>query len=250
MKAIFTSRNANEAFRILRVCRGLVFYFCFPLALILIALHFPYSTDASPVRETKSATSFYDQAYRTNDSSARGADYEQTAAAAARKYNIEGQVRNFVISQGLQEKRILEIGSGRGYLQDVVVDYTGLDLSPAVAPNYRKPFIAASATDMPFPDNSFDAGWTVWVLEHIPTPQKALEEMRRVVKPGGVLLLIVAWNCEPWFAEGFDVRPYTDFNLAGKVMKASIPMRGSLLFTLGHVLPIRALRFPLSAFHV
>jgi SAM-dependent methyltransferase len=235
-------RRPNERPRISRFLRRLFVWFYLPLALILIALHFPYDTDASPVRETKSATSFYEQAYRPTDSSVRGIDYEKTAAEAAAKYNIEGQVRGFVTRHGLQNKKVLEVGSGRGYLQDIVVDYTGLDLSPAVAPNYHKPFVVGSATAMPFSDSSFDAAWTVWVLEHISTPQKALEEMRRVVKPGGVMLLIVAWNCQPWFAEGFEVRPYSDFNLAGKVVKASIPVRSSILFSLGHLVPIRMVR--------
>jgi ubiquinone/menaquinone biosynthesis C-methylase UbiE len=68
---------------------------------------------------------------------------------------------------------------------------------------------------MPFPDNSSDAIWTVWVLEHIPEPEAALSEMRRVLKPGGV----------PWAADGFDVRSYSDFNWRGKLVKASIAFR-------------------------
>jgi hypothetical protein len=32
---------------------------------------------------------------------------------------------------GLAGKRVLEVGSGRGYLQDIVAGYTGLDISKA-----------------------------------------------------------------------------------------------------------------------
>ena len=82
------------------------------------------------------------------------------------------------------------MGSGRGYLQDLVEDDTGLDLSPSVARRYHKKFVAGSATALPFPDNTFDAIWTVWGLEHIPEPEKTMREMRRVLKPGGLLVLV------------------------------------------------------------
>jgi hypothetical protein len=66
--------------------------------------------------------------------------------------------------------------------------------------------------------------------------------MRRVIKPGGVLLLGVAWNCPPWLADGFGVRPYADFTLAGKLVKASIPLRSSVPFVYGYLIPIRVTR--------
>ncbi len=228
-----------------RALSKVLLYLYLPLAIVLGLLHYPYSTDSSlgqPPDHLKSARTYYEAAYRPTGASTRGVDYEETAAAAARKHDVEGTIRNFVTHYGLETRRVLEVGSGRGYLQDVVADYTGLDLSSQVATNYHKPFVVGSATDMPFPDDSFDAAWTVWVLEHIPTPERALEEMRRVVKPGGVIFLAPAWSCPPWLAGGFDVRPYSDFNVAGKLVKASIPLRRSAVFTFAHVLPVRLVR--------
>jgi SAM-dependent methyltransferase len=221
-------------------------YVYVPVVALLVLLHFPYDTDSSESgggsAQQRSSSNFYEAAYRPDQPAKRGIDYEKTAAAAAKEYKVEDRVKQFVSKYGLQNKRVLDIGSGRGYLQDIVADYTGLDLSSKVAPYYHKPFVAGSATAMPFADNSFDAAWTVWVVEHIPQPEKAFEEMRRVLKPGGMLFLLVAWNCTSWAGDGFEVRPYEDFTLLGKLVKASIHARTTILFDRTHRVPTRLLR--------
>ena len=49
--------------------------------------------------------------------------------------------------------------------------------------------------------------------------------MRRVLKPGGVLFLVAAWNSLLGQSDGFQVRPFGDFNWRGKLVKASIPVQ-------------------------
>ena len=149
------------------------------------------------------------------------------------------ELRHFVVANGLNEKRCLEVGSGRGAFQDLVADYTGLDLSSSVAGNYRKPFFSGSAEELPFPDNDFDAIWSITVLEHIPNPEQALNEMRRVLKPGGMLFLKPAWNCRPWICEGIPVRPYSDLNLRQKFIKLTLPLRDSVWWRALKTLPGR-----------
>lgn len=46
-------------------------------------------------------------------------------------------------------------------------------------------FVWADATDLPFADNSFDAATISWGLRNVQDVPSALAEMRRVVKPGG-----------------------------------------------------------------
>ena len=48
-------------------------------------------------------------------------------------------------------------------------------------------FEVGDAYQLAFPDNSFDALFSHNVLEHIPEPGRALKEMQRVLKPGGVI---------------------------------------------------------------
>jgi SAM-dependent methyltransferase len=49
--------------------------------------------------------------------------------------------------------------------------------------------VVADACDLPFEDNTFDTILSVEVLEHVATPQKMVDEMYRVLKPGGTVLL-------------------------------------------------------------
>ena len=79
----------------------------------------------------------------------------------------------------------------------------------------------ASATDLPFEDDSFDLIWTIWTLEHVPNPEIALGEMRRVVRPGGVLYLQPAWNNPVWAPEGLRIRPLSELD-AGQIARRQV----------------------------
>ena len=218
------------------------------LSVILGILHFPYDVDVPLTpQEIEAARKYYTEAYRkpVTDNPVRSeyeTEYLRVAQAAAEAFHIEDQVRAFVQSFNLSDRPVLEIGSGRGYLQDIAQNYTGLDISPSVARFYHKKFVLGSATAMPFSDDSFDGVWSIWVFEHVPNPQQAFNEARRVTRDKGVLFLLPAWNCTPWAAEGYEVRPYSDFGLVGKLIKASIPLRSSVPFRLFSLVPTRMVR--------
>ena len=149
-------------------------------------------------------------------------------------------MRAFVERYALHNKKILDIGAGRGYLQDLAEDYTALDISPSAKRFFHKRFVHGSATLMPLQTDEFDAAWTIWVLEHVPNPEAALVEMRRVIKNEGLLYLSPAWNCTPYAANGYNVRPYGDFGLGGKLLKLSIPAQRMLRGA--SRIPVRMLR--------
>jgi SAM-dependent methyltransferase len=209
----------------------------------LIAWHFPWATD-DPVRREDEQRAFYAMAYTEDeaDSVERETEYDRVAQNARATYHIKEGVEWFVRQFHLEQAKVLDVGSGTGYLQDVVDDYTGLDISPTVAKHYHKPFVAGTATAMPFADSTFDAIWSIWVLEHIPNPEAALSEIRRVVKPGGYLFLQPTWNVKPWVAQGYEVRPYRDLSPWGWAIKATIPVRNNLLFWVATGVPVRVIR--------
>jgi SAM-dependent methyltransferase len=233
----------SRRWKVLRAC--LLTYAALFVAFVLFK--FPYHTD--PVRtggRVAAVQDFYDQAYAPQPSPEEAAKeelYVETARKAAEQAGVEPLVRAFVERYGLENKRVLDVGSGRGYLQDMVNDYTGLDISANVRRFYHKAFVQGSATEMPFEDNSFDAIWSIWVLEHVPNPEQMLVEVRRVLKPGGLVLMAPAWNCSPWAANGYAVRPYRDFGVAGKLVKAGLPLLESPLLAAAHQLPARAVRW-------
>ena len=95
-----------------------------------------------------------------------------------------------------QDRRTLEVGCGTGLIlrdtHTVAAHATGLDLSHGMLQLARKrnlSVLQGSATDLPFEDNCFDLVYSFKVLAHVPDLPKALEEMARVTRPGGKLVL-------------------------------------------------------------
>lgn len=216
------------------------------LSTLIVALtmaHYPREFDRvsseNPFLDRADYKTFYKALYAAG---AKG-DRERPTEAI---YGYTAPVAAFVRRYGLERAHVLEVGAGSGNLQDIVADYTGLDISPESQRFFRKPFVEASATSIPFKAGEFDAIWTVNVLEHVPKPEQALSEMRRVIKDKGILYLQAAWQCRTWAAEGYDVRPYSDFGIEGQLIKASIPLRNSVVYRALYTFPIRLLRLTAS----
>jgi SAM-dependent methyltransferase len=60
--------------------------------------------------------------------------------------------------------------------------------------------IVCDIASIPEPDCSFDAILCSEVLEHIPNPVKAVEEFRRLLKPGGVMILTAPFASQVHFS--------------------------------------------------
>lgn len=152
-----------------------------------------------------------------------------TVGSEASSHDFYVILIKFIEKYALREKKCLEIGSSKGIFQDLVNDYTGVDVAENLAIYYHKPFVVVSDAHLPFPDASFDALFTYAVHEHIPDLEMALEEIVRVLKPGGIILFAPAWHNRPWFAQGYAVRQYSDLAWKGKLIKFSIPFRDFFL---------------------
>jgi SAM-dependent methyltransferase len=93
--------------------------------------------------------------------------------------------------------KLLDVGCGVGWSTAVFAahgfDATGIDLNGEAfepPPQQGLSLQAGSALDIPFPDKSFDVVGSYQVIEHVPDPEKMLDEMLRVVKPGGTVCVV------------------------------------------------------------
>jgi SAM-dependent methyltransferase len=97
---------------------------------------------------------------------------------------------------------ILEVGCGPGddarRLAEQGHEVVALDVEPHDGWSLPSPgvtFVEASAERMPFPDSRFDAVLERDALHHVADPGRALREMRRVLRPDGVAVVV---ECNRW----------------------------------------------------
>lgn len=153
------------------------------------------------------------------------------------------ELKKIIKDFNLENKKILEVGSGDGKLQDVMKDYTGLDIARNLKSLYHKPyFLIESDGSYPFSDELFDGVFTRAVFEHIPDIDKELNEMLRVLKSNGYILFNAAWQVRSWASEGYEVRPYQELNFREKLIKFSILWRDKVFFRSLFVFPRRMWR--------
>ncbi|MCW3002492.1 MAG: hypothetical protein JWQ20_1790 [Conexibacter sp.] len=101
--------------------------------------------------------------------------------------------------------RLLDAGCGSGRTLDELARYgqvTGLDVSDLAVQTARGRGHAdvhlGSVEDMPFPSGTFDVVTCLDVIEHTPDDRASLAELRRVTRPGGLLLVTVPAYEELW----------------------------------------------------
>jgi ubiquinone/menaquinone biosynthesis C-methylase UbiE len=90
---------------------------------------------------------------------------------------------------------VLECGCGTGLLLERIAAFAraaqGIDLSPGMLERARERGLdvrEGSVTSLPFASSSFDVTCSFKVLAHVPEIGKALSEMARVTRPGGVVI--------------------------------------------------------------
>ena len=107
----------------------------------------------------------------------------------------------FANARGL---KVLEIGCGLGtdgaQFAKAGAEYTGVDLTDAASELARKrfelfelkgQFQVADAENLDFPDQSFDVVYSHGVLHHTPDMDAAVQQIHRVLKPGGRAIVML-----------------------------------------------------------
>ena len=102
-----------------------------------------------------------------------------------------------------KNKKVLDVGCGNGYVLSKYAsegaEVFGVDVTEAAIEltqkrfkhlNLNGDFREADAQSLPFPENTFDCVCSMGVLHHVPNTQKAVDEIFRVLKPGGRLIVM------------------------------------------------------------
>jgi tRNA (uracil-5-)-methyltransferase TRM9 len=107
----------------------------------------------------------------------------------------------FLFENLKEGEKVLDLGCGNGrwykVFKEKKVDYFGIDNSEKLIEIAKEnfpeaKFFVGDALNLPFQDNFFDKVYSIALLHHIPSEDfriKVLKEVKRVLKPGGILIL-------------------------------------------------------------
>jgi SAM-dependent methyltransferase len=126
-------------------------------------------------------------------------DAEAAAFAATRHLRLDGLgAWRDAVARHLRPAagtRLLDLGAGTGMWAAAFTGWYGIDVvavEPSAAMRARsthRRLVAGDAGAIPLRDASVDAAWLSTVIHHLPDLPAAARELRRVVRPGGPVLI-------------------------------------------------------------
>jgi SAM-dependent methyltransferase len=149
-----------------------------------------YKSDEDPNLSTRLAKA-YDAGYFQNGQSQYLKRWDHRVAKCRRQLLM-------CLEFAPHAQRTLDVGCSAGYVlaasAQLGLKPTGIDCAAYAAQLGHErgyPTAAASLTELPFRDHSFDIVTAKHTLEHVRTPKHAFSELFRVLKPGGVAMILV-----------------------------------------------------------
>jgi SAM-dependent methyltransferase len=134
----------------------------------------------------------------------KGFTEDDYAAHSQKRYFLESEIINFAEFHRFNSKKTLEIGVGLGADHQKFAEAGALlwcvNLTPRAISHTTRRFelvdlksqlAVASAENLPFEDESFDAVYSWGVLHHSPNTERALDEVYRILKKGGFAKIMI-----------------------------------------------------------
>jgi len=143
-----------------------------------------------------------------------------------------------------EEGRVLSIGCGIGVHEEALgqrrpaLQLTSSDLQDEMLQKASSDLdrVQVDMTDLPFPDGSFDAVYEITALVFVKDPEKALKEMARVIRPGGLMVLLSLNPLSKWGRDRLGQIPAPWGTLEGLVAMVEAATGG--LVNVGHALDL------------
>lgn len=123
---------------------------------------------------------------------------------AAERYRLEPFILPFADFESAEGKKVLEVGVGLGAdhqcFAEAGAELFGIDLTERAVNHSRRrlelfglssTLSVGDAEALDFPDECFDIVYSWGVLHHSPDTSKAISEVYRVLKPGGVAKIMI-----------------------------------------------------------
>ncbi len=133
---------------------------------------------------------------------------------------LEGVLQPLVATVG----QCLDVGCGSRPYEHLFSQgsYVGVDVKSSGRPNdMKQPDYYYDGIILPFSDNAFDMVMSTQVLEHVPNPSKVLNEMARVCKKNGSVVISLPF-VYPEHEEPFDFFRFTSFGIKQLAKEAGL----------------------------
>lgn len=139
---------------------------------------------------------------------------------------------------------VVDLGCGKGPFKSLGPRYVGLDLSLYALRTFHGAgrCVQADIQEVPLRDGCAGVVLSTAALEHLPSPERCLAEVDRVLRPGGVAYLAPAWFCRSWASSGLSVKPYAVLRWRDRMYKSLLPVLDSFVVRSLWIVPARIWR--------
>ena len=168
------------------------------------------------------------------------ADYGRIGPGYAAVRQPDPRIEAIVWNALGDARTVLNVGAGSGSYEPYDRQVTAVEPSAAMRaerPAFRSPAIDATADDLPFDDDAFDASMASITIHQWPRLEAGLAEMRRVTRGPVVILTFAPEVPEPWWQPEYVPELF-------EVEARRMPALGRVAHALGGEVDIRTIPVP------